>query len=240
MRQSAAVPKNLRAGWMTADREEHFLRGPRQRKSASYIDRGNAYVVKGEYDRAIADYTEAIELDPDYTAYYNRGTTYLKKGELDRAISDYTNAIRLNLDHAEGVYLNAAPHISKKVTLTAPSPTTPTPSSSTLFVPTSTTIAATHTSPKTNSTALLPITPRRSGSIRMVMSNVVITLEDSGTGIDPKNIDRIFQPFFTTKSNGMGMGLSICRSIIEAHRGSLSAFPARPHGTAFRVTLPAG
>jgi PAS domain S-box-containing protein len=71
-------------------------------------------------------------------------------------------------------------------------------------------------------------------------AGVVITLEDSGTGIDPKNIDRIFQPFFTTKSNGMGMGLSICRSIIEAHRGSLSVFPTRPHGTAFRVTLPAG
>ena len=70
-------------------------------------------------------------------------------------------------------------------------------------------------------------------------AGVSITLEDSGTGIDPKNIDRIFQPFFTTKSNGMGMGLSICRSIIEAHRGSLSAFPAHPHGTAFRVTLPA-
>jgi PAS domain S-box-containing protein len=70
-------------------------------------------------------------------------------------------------------------------------------------------------------------------------AGVVITLEDSGTGIDPKNIDRIFQPFFTTKSNGMGMGLSICRSIIEAHRGSLSVFPTRPHGTAFRVTLPA-
>jgi signal transduction histidine kinase len=71
-------------------------------------------------------------------------------------------------------------------------------------------------------------------------AGVILTLEDSGTGIDPKNIDRIFQPFFTTKSNGMGMGLSICRSIIEAHRGSLSASPARPHGTAFRVTLPAG
>jgi PAS domain S-box-containing protein len=70
-------------------------------------------------------------------------------------------------------------------------------------------------------------------------AGVSITLEDSGTGIDPKNIDRIFQPFFTTKSNGMGMGLSICRSIIEAHRGSLSAFAAHPHGTAFRVTLPA-
>jgi PAS domain S-box-containing protein len=71
-------------------------------------------------------------------------------------------------------------------------------------------------------------------------AGAIITLEDSGTGIDPRNIDCIFQPFFTTKSNGMGMGLSICRSIIEAHRGSLSASPARPHGTAFRVTLPAG
>ena len=92
-----------------------------------------------------------------------------------------------------------------------------------------------------DATSLVVDRPRtlRVSSERHDPAGVVITLEDSGTGIDPKNIDRIFQPFFTTKSSGMGMGLSICRSIIEAHRGSLSAFPTRPHGTAFRVTLPA-
>jgi len=50
--------------------------------------------------------------------------------------------------------------------------------------------------------------------------DVRITVEDSGVGIDPDDIDNIFDAFFTTKSRGMGMGLSICRSIIEAHNGA--------------------
>jgi C4-dicarboxylate-specific signal transduction histidine kinase len=69
-------------------------------------------------------------------------------------------------------------------------------------------------------------------------SNVLITVEDSGTGIEPKDMRRIFDSFFTTKPHGMGMGLAICRSIIEAHDGSLSAAPGHPHGTVFRVVLP--
>jgi signal transduction histidine kinase len=69
---------------------------------------------------------------------------------------------------------------------------------------------------------------------------VVVTVADSGTGIDPQNSDRIFDAFFTTKSNGMGMGLSICRSIVEAHGGRLSVSPARPHGSVFQVFLPLG
>jgi PAS domain S-box-containing protein len=69
-------------------------------------------------------------------------------------------------------------------------------------------------------------------------AGLIITLEDSGTGIDPKNLKRVFEPFFTTKRHGTGMGLSICRSIIEAHRGRLVASPARLHGTAFHVILP--
>jgi PAS domain S-box-containing protein len=68
---------------------------------------------------------------------------------------------------------------------------------------------------------------------------VQITLQDSGTGIDPSDIDRIFDAFFTTKSDGMGMGLSICRSIIESHGGSLSVAPRDPHGSTFQVVLPA-
>jgi PAS domain S-box-containing protein len=67
---------------------------------------------------------------------------------------------------------------------------------------------------------------------------VVLTIEDSGIGIAAENIERIFEPFFTTKPNGMGMGLSICRSIVEAHGGRLSASPAQPHGSAFQVALP--
>ena len=70
--------------------------------------------------------------------------------------------------------------------------------------------------------------------------SVLITVEDSGTGIEPKDMRRIFDSFFTTKPRGMGMGLAICRSIIESHGGSLSASPNHPHGTVFRVILPTG
>jgi signal transduction histidine kinase len=67
---------------------------------------------------------------------------------------------------------------------------------------------------------------------------LLITVEDSGTGIDAENIDRVFDAFYTTKSHGMGMGLSICRSIVEGHGGRLSVSPAQPHGSIFRVLLP--
>jgi signal transduction histidine kinase len=69
-------------------------------------------------------------------------------------------------------------------------------------------------------------------------AGVLITIEDSGIGIDPKNIDRIFEAFFTTKLNGMGMGLSICRSIVEDHGGRLLASRGRLHGSVFQVSLP--
>lgn len=72
------------------------------------------------------------------------------------------------------------------------------------------------------------------------LSGVLITVEDSGTGIDPENLGRIFDTFFTTKSHGMGMGLSICRSIIESHDGHLSVTPAHPYGSIFQVSLPTG
>jgi signal transduction histidine kinase len=68
--------------------------------------------------------------------------------------------------------------------------------------------------------------------------HVQIMLEDTGTGIDPSHMERIFDAFFTTKSDGMGMGLSICRSIVESHGGRLSASPGHPHGSAFEVVLP--
>jgi C4-dicarboxylate-specific signal transduction histidine kinase len=70
-------------------------------------------------------------------------------------------------------------------------------------------------------------------------SDVLITVEDSGSGINPENMDHIFDPFFTTKSHGMGMGLSICRSIVEAHQGRLLMSPAANGGTMFKITLPA-
>ena len=69
-------------------------------------------------------------------------------------------------------------------------------------------------------------------------NNVVIAIQDTGTGIDPKNMNRIFEAFFTTKSRGMGMGLSICRSIIEAHGDRLWASPGVPYGSVFYIELP--
>src|SRR6516165_328372 len=62
-------------------------------------------------------------------------------------------------------------------------------------------------------------------------ATLTITVEDTGTGIEPAHFDRIFDPFFTTKAHGMGLGLSICRSIIEAHGGKLVASPGNPFGT---------
>jgi signal transduction histidine kinase len=67
---------------------------------------------------------------------------------------------------------------------------------------------------------------------------IEVMVEDSGTGITPENLARIFDAFFTTKSNGMGMGLAICRSIVEAHGGNLSVSPGTPHGSVFCITLP--
>jgi signal transduction histidine kinase len=68
---------------------------------------------------------------------------------------------------------------------------------------------------------------------------VLIRVEDSGIGIAPESRERIFDAFFTTKANGMGLGLSICRSIVEAHGGRLSASPGTSHGSVFQVVLPA-
>jgi len=67
-----------------------------------------------------------------------------------------------------------------------------------------------------------------------------IAVEDSGPGIDSGHVERIFDAFFTTKSHGMGMGLAICRSIVEAHGGNLSVSAAAPHGSVFRLVLPCG
>jgi signal transduction histidine kinase len=68
---------------------------------------------------------------------------------------------------------------------------------------------------------------------------VLISVTDCGVGISTENADRLFNPFFTTKSSGMGMGLSICRSIIEVHGGRLWATANLPHGATFQFTVPA-
>jgi signal transduction histidine kinase len=66
---------------------------------------------------------------------------------------------------------------------------------------------------------------------------VMISVADTGTGIDAQDVQRVFSPLFTTKSGGMGMGLSICRSIIEAHEGMLWVVPNEPRGSIFQFVL---
>ena len=67
---------------------------------------------------------------------------------------------------------------------------------------------------------------------------IVISVEDSGIGLRPEIENRIFEPFFTTKPQGIGMGLSISRSIVESHRGRLWAESGRPSGALFQFTIP--
>ena len=69
-------------------------------------------------------------------------------------------------------------------------------------------------------------------------TGIFVSVEDTGTGIDPKDMGRLFETFFTTKPEGMGMGLSICRSVIESHGGRIEVSPAEPCGSVFRVFLP--
>ena len=66
-----------------------------------------------------------------------------------------------------------------------------------------------------------------------------MAVEDVGVGIKPENVNRLFDAFYTTKPDGMGMGLSICRSIIEAHGGRLWATKCEPRGALFQFTIPA-
>jgi signal transduction histidine kinase len=80
----------------------------------------------------------------------------------------------------------------------------------------------------------------RVSSQREPPNDVLVSIEDSGTGIDPQHVDRLFEAFFTTKSNGMGIGLAICRSIVEAHSGRLWATTNLNYGAVFHISLPAG
>ena len=67
---------------------------------------------------------------------------------------------------------------------------------------------------------------------------VTVAVHDTGVGVAAGDVDRLFSAFFTTKPGGMGMGLSISRSIIEAHGGRLWATANTPHGAIFRLSLP--
>ena len=76
-------------------------------------------------------------------------------------------------------------------------------------------------------------------STRQDHSGILVAVHDSGPGIDPEHLERVFNSFYTTKPSGTGMGLSICRSIIEAHGGQLWAEANEPRGAIFQFTLPA-
>jgi signal transduction histidine kinase len=90
--------------------------------------------------------------------------------------------------------------------------------------------------------AMQPVTDRPRKLVIRTGQNeahqVLVTVEDCGVGISAGNADRLFNAFFTTKASGMGMGLSICRSIVAAHGGRLWAEPNLPRGAKFQFTLP--
>ena len=76
-------------------------------------------------------------------------------------------------------------------------------------------------------------------SEKTASDGVLVAVRDSGPGIAPESADRLYESFYTTKPTGLGMGLSICHSIIEAHRGRLWATANTPEGAVFQFTLPA-
>lgn len=73
---------------------------------------------------------------------------------------------------------------------------------------------------------------------RNASNGVLVSLRDSGPGLNPKNVDRLFEAFYTTKPEGMGIGLALCHSIIEAHGGRMWAGANQPRGAIFQFTLP--
>jgi len=74
---------------------------------------------------------------------------------------------------------------------------------------------------------------------RIEPEGVHVAVRDTGPGLRPESLPRVFEPFYTTKPDGMGMGLSICRSIVEAHGGRLWATSCEPRGALFQFTIPA-
>jgi signal transduction histidine kinase len=77
-------------------------------------------------------------------------------------------------------------------------------------------------------------------TVKTKSGSVLVAVCDSGPGVDPANLELIFDAYFATKADGFGMGLSICRSIIQAHGGRLSATRGAAQGTILQFTLPAG
>jgi signal transduction histidine kinase len=78
------------------------------------------------------------------------------------------------------------------------------------------------------------------GTRRTEPDGLLITVCDSGPGLPQANPGRLFEAFYTTKASGLGMGLSICRSIVDSHGGRLWATPNQPRGAVFCMVLPIG
>ena len=85
-----------------------------------------------------------------------------------------------------------------------------------------------------NGSRVIEVATQRTGP-----ANIVVTVRDSGVGLPESELANIFQPFVTTKARGLGMGLAISRSIIEAHRGRIWATSNEDHGLTMHVELPA-
>jgi signal transduction histidine kinase len=73
---------------------------------------------------------------------------------------------------------------------------------------------------------------------RIELNGLYVGVQDTGPGLSPETLSRLFEPFYTTKPNGMGMGLTICRSIVEAHGGRLWVSACQPHGALFQFAIP--
>jgi hypothetical protein len=83
-----------------------------------------------------------------------------------------------------------------------------------------------------------PESQQQSSPAHVEWSHVLVTVQDSGPGLDPEIVNRLFEAFYTTKPHGLGIGLTISRSIIEAHGGKLWAKANPPPGATFQFTLP--
>jgi C4-dicarboxylate-specific signal transduction histidine kinase len=86
--------------------------------------------------------------------------------------------------------------------------------------------------------AMRSVQPRVLSIKTALNDGVHVSIADTGIGIDPSNLDQVFKPLFTTKEHGMGMGLSICRSIVESHNGRIWVSAGQERGSIFQLVLP--
>ena len=95
-----------------------------------------------------------------------------------------------------------------------------------------------NTPPTPKTAAIPPPSAAKTSAVPLKKETVRITLTDNGSGIAPEHLPRLFEPLFTTKTRGLGLGLAISREIIERHGGKISVASALGSGTTFTITLP--